>query len=385
LVRKYAIFDTNIHLMNIQEVISVLEDLAPLSYAEDFDNVGLLVGNRETPLTGVLVTLDTLEEVVEEAIELDCNLILSFHPIIFKGLKSLTGKDYVERAVLKAIKNDIAIFAIHTALDNAYRGVSAIICDRLGLDNKRILMPQKGQIKKLLTYVPATEAQKLKEGLFEAGAGSIGNYDNCSFSYEGKGTFKGNEASNPVYGKKGHLHIEDEVAVSVTFARHLESRVLKALFTHHPYEEVAFELSTLDNQHQQIGMGMIADLPAPVKTRDFLDLLKSRMNLTALRHSALVKKEIRSVAVLGGSGSFAIEAAKRAGADIFISADFKYHDFFKAEGQIILADVGHYESEQFTKSFLTDYLSKKITNFAPAFDAGKIIESKTNTNPVNYL
>ncbi|WP_115462100.1 Nif3-like dinuclear metal center hexameric protein [Winogradskyella aurantiaca] len=371
--------------MQIREVIQILEELAPLKYAEDFDNVGLLVGDKEAEVKGVLVTLDTIEAVVDEAVEAGCNLIVSFHPIIFKGLKSLTGGNYVERTVVKAIKNDIAIFAIHTALDNSFKGVNDIICNKLGLLNKQILIPQKNSIKKLLTYVPESSANHLREALFSAGAGGIGNYDDCSFNYKGVGTFKGNKDSNPVLGERGKVQEEPEIAISVTFTKHLESKVLKAMFKAHPYEEVAYEIITLDNSHQHIGMGMIGNLTEAMNEKGFLEFVKNTMNCGVVRHSQLLKKSVSRVAVLGGSGSFAIEAAIAQGADVFISSDFKYHDFFRAEGKIVIADIGHYESEQFTKSFLTDYLSKKITNFAPALSEGKIILSKTNTNPVNYL
>jgi dinuclear metal center YbgI/SA1388 family protein len=364
--------------MIVKDVINYLEELAPLNYAEDFDNVGLLVGDKQTKVTGVLVALDTLEAVVDEAIEKNCNLIVSFHPIIFKGLKKITGTSYVERTVLKAIKNDIAIYAIHTALDNALKGVNDIICNTLGLTHKKILMPQKGTIKKLTTYVPTQNAKALRSELFKAGAGNIGNYDNCSFNTEGKGTYRGNESSNPKVGQKGELHEEPETQISVTFSKHVESRLLNTLFKYHPYEEVAFEVTTLDNYNQNIGIGMVGELEKPQKTETFLQFVKEKMNVSCIRHSNLIKENISKVAVLGGSGSFAISAAKAAGADILITSDLKYHDFFSAENTIILADIGHYESEQFTKTFLVDYLSKKITNFA-------VVLSTTNTNPVKYL
>ncbi|WP_299337252.1 Nif3-like dinuclear metal center hexameric protein [uncultured Psychroserpens sp.] len=364
--------------MIVQDVINYLEELAPLQYAEDFDNVGLLVGDKNNEVSGVLVTLDTLEAVVDEAIQNNCNLIVSFHPIIFKGLKSLTGKNYVERTVLKAIKNDIAIYAIHTALDNALRGVNDIICDTLGLVNKKILIPQKGTIKKLTTYIPSKNANALRSQLFKAGAGNIGNYDNCSFNTEGTGTYRGNENSNPTLGNKGELHEENEIQISVTFNKHIESKLLNALFEHHPYEEVAFEVTTLDNYNQNIGIGMVGELEEGMPTETFLEFVKSKMNVSCIRHSEISTSSIKKVAVLGGSGSFAISAAKRSGADILVTSDLKYHDFFSAENNIILADIGHYESEQFTKNFLVDYLSKKITNFA-------VVLSTTNTNPVKYL
>lgn len=364
--------------MTVQDVINHLEILAPLSYAEDFDNVGLLVGDKNTKITGVLVTLDTLESIVDEAIAEKCNLIVSFHPIIFKGLKKLTGKSYVERVVMKAIKNDIAIYSMHTALDNALEGVNDMICNQLALTNKQVLIPQSNTIKKLTTYVPKNGADTLRTALFEAGAGSIGNYDECSFNVNGFGTFNGNEVSNPTKGKKGSIHTEEETKITVTFAKHFEAKILQALFKNHSYEEVAYEIITLENKNQQVGMGMIGELEVPMDEPSFLDYIKTKMKTECIRHSAVLNKNIKKVAVLGGSGSFAIGAAKACGADAFITADLKYHDFFSAENSILLADIGHYESEQFTKNLLVEYLTKKITNFA-------VVLSNTNTNPVKYF
>ncbi|MGB1210044.1 MAG: Nif3-like dinuclear metal center hexameric protein [Lacinutrix venerupis] len=364
--------------MIIQDVINHLEDFAPLAYAEDFDNVGLLVGDKNANLTGVLVTLDTLEAVVDEAIENNCNLIVSFHPIIFKGLKKLTGKTYVERTVLKAIKNDIAIYAIHTALDNHIHGVNDIICEQLKLENRKILIPQAQTIKKLTTYVPKAEANNLRQAIFNIGAGNIGNYSNCSFNVEGIGTFNGNENSNPVVGKKGETAFEEETKITITFAKHLEAKVLKTLFETHSYEEVAYEITTLENTNQNIGMGMVGTLQKPMTETDFLVYLKTKMNVQAIRHSKFLNKPVQKIAVLGGSGSFAITAAKAVKADVFITADLKYHDFFSAENSILLADIGHYESEQYTKNGLVAHLTKKISNFA-------IVLSNKNTNPVKYF
>ncbi|WP_417786522.1 Nif3-like dinuclear metal center hexameric protein [Tenacibaculum sp.] len=364
--------------MQIKDVTNYIEQLAPLSYAEDFDNVGLLIGNYNTKVTGVLVTLDTLEETVDEAIANNCNLIVSFHPIVFSGLKKINGNNYVERVVLKAIQHNIAIYATHTALDNVNNGVSAKMGEVLGLENMKTLIPKKGIIKKLTTYVPFEEATNLREKLFESGAGNIGNYDNCSFNVEGKGSYRGNENSNPTVGEKGELMFEEETCITVTFDSYLEGKILSALFKNHPYEEVAYEVITLDNQNQHVGMGMIGELPSAMNEKDFLLFVKETFKTGCVRHSELLDKPIKKVAVLGGSGSFAIKNAMRAGADAYISADFKYHEFFKAEKRILLADVGHYESEQFTKNLLVDYLSKKFSTFA-------IILSEKSTNPIHYI
>ena len=364
--------------MTIRNITNYIEELAPLNYAEDFDNVGLLVGNYNTDISGVLVTLDTLEETVDEAIAKNCNLIVSFHPIIFGGLKKLNGNNYVERVVLKAIKNDIAIYATHTALDNSKQGVSAKMCEMIGLENTKILIPKKGIIKKLTTYVPIKNADDVRKALFSAGAGNIGNYSDCSFNVSGDGTFKGNENSSPILGGKGKLHTEKETKISVTFESKNEATILNALQENHPYEEVAYEIITTENVHQNIGMGMIGELPLEMDEIDFLSHLKDKMYTDCVRYSNLIDKKIKKVAVLGGSGSFAINNAKRAGADAYVSADFKYHDFFKAENSILLADIGHYESEQFTKNLLVDYLTKKFSNFA-------VILSEKSTNPIYYL
>ena len=364
--------------MLIKEIIRSLDQLAPLAYAEDFDNVGLLTGSSEWELKGILVTLDTLEEVVDEAIENNCNLIVSFHPIIFSGLKKITGKDYVERAVIKAIKNDVAIFAIHTALDNYYKGVNDMICEKLNLQNRKILIPQRGSIKKLITYVPKAEAANVRNALFSAGAGSIGNYDHCSFNLSGEGSFRGNEESNPTIGKKGETHFEEEVQLGVTFPKHLESRILNALFETHSYEEVAYEVTTLENKNQQLGMGMIGEIEKELEETAFLEHVKNTFGTGVIRHSKLLQKPIKTVAVLGGSGSFAIEKARDAGADIFLTADLKYHDFYKAEEKLVLADIGHYESEQYTKNLLGSFLKKNFANFA-------VVLSNTDTNPIKYF
>lgn len=364
--------------MKIKEVIKILEDFAPTAYAEDFDNVGLLTGDPETQVNNALISLDCIEAVVEEAIDKNCNLIICFHPIIFSGLKKLTGRDYVERTIIKAIKNDIAIFAIHTALDNHYQGVNDMICEKLGLKNRKILIPRKDVIRKLTTFVPTSEAQKVRAALFEAGAGRIGNYDHCSYNLKGEGSFRPNDDANPTIGERGQVHFEEETQIGVTFPVHLESNILQQLFAAHPYEEVAYEITRLENAHQQIGMGMIGELASPANEKDFLQQVKSTFNCGCIRHSEFRGKEIKKVAVLGGSGSFAINNAKAAGADVFLTADLKYHDFYRAGKNLLLADIGHYESEQFTKNLLHSYLTKKISNFA-------LILAETNTNPIKYI
>lgn len=364
--------------MKIQDVFPVLEELAPLAYAESFDNVGLLVGDQKEELSGILVCHDALEEVIEEAISHKCNLIVCFHPILFAPIKKLTGKNYVERAILKAIKNDIAIYAIHTALDNHKNGVNKIFCDALGLTNTKILIPKEKFIKKLEVYtVPENEVQ-LRNALFAAGAGRIGNYDNCSFSLTGTGTYQGDENSNPKIGKRGEFKMADEVKISVTFESHLEDPILQAMHDNHIYEEIAYELYELLNAHQNIGLGMIGELETPLSESDFFQHVQKTMNAQGIRHSAFLNKEIKTVAVLGGSGAFAIKNAIQQGADVFLTADLKYHDYYQTEKKMIVADIGHYESESYTKKYISDFLIKKLPNFA-------VVSSNVNTNPIKYL
>ena len=363
--------------MIIREITDYIEQKYPLCYAEDFDNVGLLVGDYQTQVTGILITLDTLEAVVEKAIEKKCNLIVSFHPIIFSGLKKITEANYVEKTVRKAIKNNIAIYALHTALDNHFQGVSGKIANILHLQNPRILIPQKHTLQQLITYVPSEKTAHVRSYLFKNGAGEIGNYKQCSFNFEGSGTFCPTEKSNPTLGSIGVRHTEKETCVSVIFPKHLQRKIIAALKEIHPYEEVAYQVLSLENENQSVGMGMIGTLASPMREEDFLKFVKQKMKTACIRHSKFLNKPIKTVAVLGGSGSFAIENAKKQGADAYISADFKYHDFYKAENQVLLMDIGHYESEQFTKVLLYDFLTKKITTFAVL-----LYES---TNPINYF
>ncbi|OYQ38357.1 Nif3-like dinuclear metal center hexameric protein [Flavobacterium cyanobacteriorum] len=364
--------------MKIKDILPVLEEMAPLAYAEDFDNVGLLVGDASADATGILVCHDALENVIDEAVAKKCNLVVCFHPILFSGLKKITGKNYVERALIKAIKNDVAIYAVHTALDNHKQGVNKIFCDALGLVNTRVLVPKENFIRKLVTYTIPENHEQLRNALFDAGAGSIGNYYNCSFNSQGIGTYQGNEDSDPVVGNRGEFTETKEIKIEVTFEKHLESKILKALFSSHVYEEVAYEIYTLNNTHQNIGLGMAGELQEPMEEAAFLAFVRDKMDAQGIRHSALTGKKVNKVAVLGGSGSFAIKSAIAAGADAFLTADLKYHQYYEAEGKLLLADIGHFESERYTKNYIVGYLTKKIPNFA-------IILSEENTNPVKYL
>lgn len=365
--------------MKIKEIIDHLEKWAPPVYQESYDNSGLLTGDKNAECTGCLITLDTIEAVLDEAIEKNCNLVVSHHPIIFGGLKKITGRNYVERTVLKAIKNDIAIYAIHTNLDNVHTGVNRKICDLIGISEPAILAPKSNLLKKLTVFVPQEDAERVRKAMFDAGAGSIGRYEECSFSTDGTGTFRPGPDSNPSIGKAGGTRESvAEQRVEFLINGYQSSALLSTLFQAHPYEEVAYFLSDLSNSHQQVGSGMVGELDEEMETGQFLRELKSKMNINCIRHTDICRKSIKKIAVCGGAGGFLLSAAKRAGADIFITSDYKYHEFFDADGQIIIADIGHYESEAFTKELIYDFFTENLTNIA-------FYSSEVTTNPINYL
>ena len=368
----------NVSNMKIKEFIKDFEQIIPARQAEDFDNVGLLCGNPEREIFGILIAHDALESVVDEAIEKNFNVILCFHPIIFSGLKSITGKNYVERAILKALENKIAIYAIHTAFDNDYFGVNYKICEALGLKNQNILMPKQNQLKKLEVYVPVDSAEKLKNALFEAGAGNIGFYDECSFSINGNGTFRPLEGSNPVTGSHNERENANEVLLSVIFEDYKKYQILFAMKQNHPYEEVAYQLISLENENQYTGLGRFGDLEREMDVADFLKFVKEKFNLNVIRHNSLTQKKIKKVGVLGGSGASGIKSAICAKCDAYLTGDVKYHDFFSGEDKMLICDIGHFESEQFVTQQLFEILSEKFTTFA-------IAKTTIKTNPVNYF
>ncbi|MFY8036326.1 MAG: Nif3-like dinuclear metal center hexameric protein [Cyclobacteriaceae bacterium] len=362
----------------IKEVANFLESIAPKAYQESYDNSGLLTGEPTAVVKGVLVSLDCTEAVVDEAIAKNCNLIVAHHPIIFKGLKKLTGQNYIERTIIKAIKNDIAIYAIHTNLDNVHTGVNKRIAEKIGLTQCRILQPKANTLMKLTTFVPPEAKDQVLSALHNSGAGQIGEYKNCGFEVMGEGTFQPSENANPTIGTQGKKETVREARIEVLFPEHLKSKIVTALQAAHPYEEVAYYLHRLENENQEVGAGMVGLLPEPMELIDFLQGLKVRMNISTIRYTAPIGRKIQRVAVCGGSGSFLLPTAIAAQADVYVSADFKYHEFFDAEGKIVIADIGHFESEQFTKDLLSEVLKEKFTTFATTF-------STTNTNPISYL
>ncbi|HZI52193.1 MAG TPA: Nif3-like dinuclear metal center hexameric protein, partial [Chitinophagaceae bacterium] len=344
--------------MHIAQIISFLESTAPPSLQEHYDNAGLITGNTDWECHGIICSLDATEEVVKEAIAKNCNLVVAHHPIVFGGLKKINGKNYVEKAIISAIKNDIAIYAIHTNLDNVLYGVNGKMAARIGLQDVSILLAKDNTLKKLFTFVPADQTEKVRNAIFESGGGQIGNYNECSFNAEGTGTFKAGKGTDPYVGNIGELHHEKEIKVEVIIPAHLEGKIVAAMKAAHPYEEVAYDVVGLSNRHPQIGSGIIGQIAQPMKEDEFLGHLKKLFHLSIIRHTQLKNKIIKKVAICGGAGSFLISSALRAGADAYVTADVKYHEFFDANGQMLLADIGHYESEQFTIDLLQEILER---------------------------
>ncbi|MDZ4795083.1 MAG: Nif3-like dinuclear metal center hexameric protein [Bacteroidota bacterium] len=364
--------------MIINDIISFLESKADPSLQESYDNAGLLVGDRGWECSGIICSLDATEEVVLEAIAKKCNLLVAHHPIIFNGLKKINGKNYVEKTIITAIKNDIAIYAIHTNLDNVLQGVSGRMADMLGLKNVSILAQKTGILQKLFTFAPLEKAEEVRNAIFMAGGGHISNYSECSFNSEGTGTFKAGAGTHPFVGEIDQQHQEKEMRIEVIFPSFLESRIVAAMKTAHPYEEVAYDIIALSNMHPETGSGVIGELPDEMEERAFLVFVKEVFKIPVVRHTALPGRPIKTVALCGGAGSFLISKALAAKADAYITADIKYHEFFDANSQLLLADIGHYESEQFTINLLQEVLEQKFPTFA-------VLKTGVKTNPVNYF
>lgn len=364
--------------MKIKEIVSALERFAPLPLQDGFDNAGLQIGLTDAEATGALLCLDVTEAVLDEAIALGYNLVIAHHPLMFKGCKSITGKDYVERCILKAIKNDIVVYAMHTNLDNARNGVNFKIAEKIGLKNLRVLAPKENSLLKLVTFVPVAEADKVRRALFATGCGNIGNYDSCSYNSEGEGTFRANAEARPFCGEIGELHREPEVRIETILPVYKEREAVKALLNAHPYEEPAFDLYPLKNDWKQMGAGLVGELEEPETELEFLKRIKRIFEVECLRHNKLSGREIEKVALCGGAGAFLLSEAIRSGADVFITGEIKYHDYFGHEEEILMAEIGHYESEQYTKEIFYSIIRDLFPNFALQL-------SKINTNPIKYL
>jgi dinuclear metal center YbgI/SA1388 family protein len=364
--------------MKIKEIIAAVEAFAAPELQEDWDNTGLITGSAAWECSGVLCALDVTAKVVQEAVAKGCNLVMAHHPVLFKGIKRLTGTSYVEQVLIEAIKNDIAIYAAHTALDNVLLGVNGKIAEKLGLKNCKILAPKEKMLRRLITFAPHADAEAVRQAVFAAGAGHIGKYSECSFNSTGTGTFKAEAGADPYVGEVGKQHQEEETKIEIVFPAYLERQVVHALVEAHPYEEVAYDIFAMENIHYGIGAGIIGTLENEADETAFLRTVKQAFHAQMVRHTALRGKSVKKVAVCGGSGAFLIKQARQHDADFYITADVKYHEFFDAEGALVLADVGHWESEQYTIELLQDLIAKKFTTFA-------VLKTETDTNPVRYF
>lgn len=363
--------------MTIKDITNLIENIAPVSLQESYDNAGLIIGDSKSEVDKILICIDVTEEVLKEAIDKKCQLIISHHPLVFKGIKKINGKNSVEKIIIKAIKDNISIYAAHTNLDNVLNGVNSILAEKLGLKNTQVLQSKQDLFRKLVCFCPIKHAENVRKAVFEAGAGNIGNYDQCSYNVIGEGTFRASEKANPFVGKINELHFEKEVRIETIYPCYIENEVIQALLQSHPYEEVAYDIYKLSNKQNTIGSGVIGEIES-INEDVFLQNLKKITGSKGIRYTKLSGKPIKKVAICGGSGSFLIQDAILAKADIFVTADVKYHDFFEAENKIIIADIGHFESEQFTKELIYTIITKKIPNFA-------VLISEKNTNPIHYL
>jgi len=364
--------------MKIKELIKFLENFAPLYLQEEYDNCGLTVGEKNNKITKILTCVDVTLEVIKEAKKNNCNLIISHHPVIFEAIKKINNDDFTEKIIFEAIKNNIALYAMHTNLDNILNGVNSIICKKLKIKNTKILLPKNNTLKKIITFCPEKNTHKIRTALFKAGGGAIGDYDSCSFITTGEGSFRPLNNSNPFVGEKGEIHKEKENKIEIIFPAHKEENIIKTLLDVHPYEEVAYYIHELNNTNKDIGSGMIGELEKETKTLEFIKFIKKTMKSKCIRHTNINNKKIKKVAVCGGSGGFLIEEAIKQKAEIFITGEIKYHDFFKANDKIILIDIGHFESERYTTNLIYEIIKKNFSKLA-------ILKSNIDTNPISYI
>lgn len=362
--------------MILKEFIRQLEAEIPSAIQESYDNTGLQVGNINAEVSKALICMDITYEVLEEALTQSCDLIISHHPLLFHSIKRIDASRNPGKLIHFAVKNDIAIYSLHTSIDKYQFGVSYALAERLNLLEIRVLQPEKDLLKKLVTFCPTAQSASLRNALFNAGAGHIGNYDSCSFNIEGKGTFRALEGTNPYVGKPGELHTEDESRIEVIFPKWKKESLLKALLANHPYEEVAYDIYPLENNLENTGLGAIGNLKTSIEAKDFILKIQKEFNNNPLRFNKYSGK-ISRVAVCGGSGASLLEHAISAGADAFISADMKYHDFQAASERILMIDAGHYETEIQVLHLIKELISEKIPTFASLI-------SETDTNFVRY-
>jgi dinuclear metal center YbgI/SA1388 family protein len=368
----------NTGMVQVKDIVQILESKAPKALQESYDNSGLITGRPDQEISGILVCLDVTPAILDEAENRGCNFIVSHHPPVFSGMKKFSGNSLQEQVLVRAVRNDVALYACHTNLDSVIGGVSGRMADKLGLVRQKILVPREDDLVKLVCFIPSGHLEEVSRAVFSAGAGSIGNYNNCSFQVAGSGTFRAGEGANPFKGKIGAVHSERETRFETIMPRHLMNQVVEAMLDKHPYEEVAYDLFPLINKNQAFGLGIVGELEEESPFADFLIRVKRVLGLPVVRHSRLPDQPVRKVALCGGSGIQFIRLAESSGADIYLTSDIKYHSWFDVPGKMVLADIGHFESEQFAINVLAESLIEKFPKFA-------VYLTEVNTNPINYL
>ena len=354
--------------MKIKEVIQFLEQKFPLHWQEDFDNCGVQCGDKERELTGIVVCFDMSEAVIDEALAQGSNMVISHHPIIYKhGLKKIEPTNRVGKIIYKALENKILLYSMHTNIDSGKAGGNVLFAKKLELQNLSVLVPKENQFCKLVVFVPAENSALLKEAMFKIGCGNIGNYSHCSYSCEGIGSFKPLTGVNPHIGKHNRLERVDEERIEMIFPKNIKRQVIETLYGHHPYEEPAFDIITLENQNREVGLGRIGLLPTSMLAKDFILYIKEKLNLDFVKFSGNRDAEIKKVAVCGGGGASFISEALTAGVNAYITGDLKYHDFFIPENKMLLIDIGHFEGEHFIREIITSLLQENFNTFATHF------------------
>ena len=344
--------------MIIEELTTFIEDKFPLSQQESYDNCGLIVGDPKKTVKKVLLALDCTEQVIKEAKLKKADVIITHHPLMFSSINKLTANDYEGSLIIKLIKSDIALYAVHTNLDNSINGINKYLALKLGLKNLQILVGKEKTFKKIITFVPKAYSQKVITALSAAKAGNIGLYSHCAFVTEGSGCFKPEKGAKPFLGELSKINQVEEVKLEMVFASENQKMIENSLKKAHPYEQPAFDIIELANPNPDIGAGIYGDLPAQINTAEFLKLVKTKLNLSYIRQSNSAKKFISKVAICSGAGFFVFEQAKRLNVDALVTSEIKHHEFLAAENNILLCDIDHHEGEIAAVNILDQILQK---------------------------
>jgi len=368
--------------MRVRDIQQILESWAPKEIAWERDNIGLQAGDPAAVVRGILVALDVTEEVIAEAVRRKANLLVSHHPLLFRPLSAVTMQSARGRCIRALMQSGINLYSAHTNLDFTRGGTSFALAQALGLTDVEFLrMPYEVQ-RKVVTFVPPAEAERVARAMADAGAGIIGNYDSCSFAGPGTGTFRGNERSRPAIGKRGVLEHASETRLEMMVPRWRLGDVIGAMHRAHPYEEVAYDVYPLENRSREHGMGIIGNARRPVTLRVFLNDLKRRLGVPALRCTGDMRRTVRRVAACGGSGTELMDEAARRGADVFVTADVRYHSFHDVEASMALVDAGHFETELPVVRAVVEHLRAACR---ARHATVPIHAARTSTNPIVYV